>query len=348
MSAGARLSRRGCVEGAGLAAGAAALLEGAAGKQPAGHATKAGPGAVEIALRVNGVERRVMVEPRATLASVLRDQLHLTGTKIGCDRGACGACTVMLGDVTAASCMTFAMDAVGRPVTTIEGLSSGPQLAPLQAAFVAHDALQCGFCTPGMVMSCHALLQENPHPSEDDVRRAVAGNTCRCGTYPKVFEAALAAAGTAPVQGGPAQGDLPSSVPAEAAAAKNSSELADRTFQVGLAGALSAKERKAPASEPAPWDGSANLRVVGQRVPRIDGAEKVTGRARYAFDVQLPGMLYAAVVRSPHPHAHIKSVDARAAAAMPGVHATYVVERILGPAELKVKPVSKEKYPLVR
>src|SRR3954469_5784379 len=194
MSDEAKLSRRGFVKGAGLAAGAAALLEGAAGKQPAGHATKAGPGAVEIALRVNGVERRVMVEPRATLASVLRDQLHLTGTKIGCDRGACGACTVMLGEHTAASCMTFALDAVGKPVTTIEGLASGSQLAPIQAAFVAHDALQCGFCTPGMVMSCHALLQENQHPSEDDVRQAVSGNLCRCGTYPKVFEAALAAA----------------------------------------------------------------------------------------------------------------------------------------------------------
>ncbi len=348
MSDEVKLSRRGFVKGAGLAAGAAALLEGAAGKEEQGRARKLGPGAVDVTIRVNGKDHRVAVEPRATLASVLRDQLHLTGTRIGCDRGACGACTVMLGEHTAASCMTFALDAVGKPVTTIEGLASGSQLAPIQAAFVAHDALQCGFCTPGMVMSCHALLQQNPHPSEDDVRRAVAGNTCRCGTYPKVFEAALAAAGTAPVQAGPAQGELPSSVPAEAAAAKDSSELADRTFQVGLAGALSAKERKAPASEPAPWDGSANLRVVGQRVPRIDGAEKVTGRARYAFDVQLPGMLYAAVVRSPHAHARIKSVEVSAAAAMPGVQATYVVERILGPAELKVKPVSGGKHPLIR
>src|SRR3954465_7670491 len=150
MSAGARLSRRGCVEGAGLAAGAAALLEGAAGKQPAGHATKAGPGAVEIALRVNGVERRVMVEPRATLASVLRDQVHLTGTKIGCDRGACGACTVMLGDLPVRAGVACGAEGVGKPLTTIEGLARGEQLAPIQAAFVAHEALQCGFCTPGM------------------------------------------------------------------------------------------------------------------------------------------------------------------------------------------------------
>src|SRR4051812_28229627 len=161
MSDEAKLSRRGFVKGAGLAAGAAALLEGAGGKEPQGRAHKVGPGEVEVTLRVNGANRRVLVEPRATLVSVLRDQLHLTGTKIGCDRGACGACTVMLGDHTVASCMTFALDAVGTPVTTIEGLSKGPQLAPIQAAFVAHDALQCGFCTPGMVMSCHALLQHN-------------------------------------------------------------------------------------------------------------------------------------------------------------------------------------------
>jgi hypothetical protein len=105
----------------------------------------------------------------------LRDQLHLTGTKIGCDRGACGACTVMLGKDAVPSCTVFALDAVGHPVTTIEGLARGEQLAPIQAAFVAHDALQCGFCTPGMVMSCHALLQRNAHPSEEEVRQAVAG-----------------------------------------------------------------------------------------------------------------------------------------------------------------------------
>ena len=308
MSDETKLTRRGFVKGAGLAASAAALLEGAGGKQPRGKARKLGPGEVEISLRVNGVDRRISVEPRQTLASVLRDRLHLTGTKIGCDRGACGACTVMLGDAAVPSCLTFALDAVGKPVTTIEGLARGEQLAPIQAAFVAHDALQCGFCTPGMVMSCHALLQRNPNPTEDDVRQAVAGNTCRCGTYPKVFEAALAAAGTAPAKAGPPQGDLPATAraasgatafgntspveggTAETDAAKaqdKGSGEASRTFQVGLPGALQAKERKVPGSEPPAWDGSAQLQIVGQKVPRIDGPEKVTGRARYCFDVQL-------------------------------------------------------------
>jgi xanthine dehydrogenase YagR molybdenum-binding subunit len=350
MSDETKLSRRGFVKGAGIAASAAALLEGAGGKAPGGRARRLGPGPVEISLHVNGAEKRLRVEPRATLASVLRDQLHLTGTKIGCDRGACGACTVLLGDATVPSCTTFALDAVGKPITTIEGVARGEQLAPIQAAFVAHDALQCGFCTPGMVMSCHALLQKNQAPTEEEVRRAVAGNTCRCGTYPKVFEAALAAAGTSPAKRGPAQGDLPGAAAQaqEAQADAGKSSPSPRALMVGLPGALTEKKRSVPADEPAPWDGSAKLRVVGQPTPRIDGAEKVTGRARYASDVQLPGMLYAAVVRSPHAHARIEDVDVSAAEKMPGVQATYVVERILGPAQLKLKPTAPGKYPRVR
>lgn len=335
-----KLSRRGFFKGAGLAAGAAALLDGSAQADEAGAKTL-GPGAVEATLLINGEEKRVRVEPRATLASVLRDDLGLTGTKIGCDRGACGACTVMLGGQPVPACSTFALDAVGVPVTTIEGLAKGDQLAPIQAAFVAHDALQCGFCTPGMVMSCHALLLSNPHPDAAAVRQAVAGNTCRCGTYPKVFEAALAAAsGAAAAAPGPAAPKGPSATVAEA--------TGKRTFQVGIAGALAAKERVVAAGEPQPWDGSAKLAVVGTGVPRLEGAEKVTGRARYAFDVRLPGMLYAAVVRSPHPHAEIEAVDTAAAEAMPGVKAAYVLERILGPATLKVKPPVPAKYPRVR
>ncbi|HUJ24403.1 MAG TPA: molybdopterin-dependent oxidoreductase [Myxococcales bacterium] len=346
MSDETKLSRRGFVKGTSLLASAAALLEAAGAEAAAGQARTLGPDAVKLQLTVNGDRRDVMVEPRATLASVLRDQLQLTGTKIGCDRGACGACTVMVGDKPVPSCMTFALDVAGAPITTIEGLARGEQLSPLQAAFVAHDALQCGFCTPGMVMSCHALLQHNPHPSDDEVRRAVAGNTCRCGTYPKVFEAVLAASGTAPAAIGPAQGELTAAD--EMPAASSGGSTGERTFKVGLPGALAERTRKVPADEPAAWDGSANLKVVGQPTPRIDGPEKVTGRARYAFDVQLPGMLHATLVRSPHAHARIRSVDTTAAGKMPGVQAVYVVERILGPAELKLKAAAPGRYPLVR
>jgi len=118
----------------------------------------------------------------------------MTGTKIVCDRGACSACTVLVDKTPVCSCMTLAMDVGNRNVTTVEGLAQGSNLHPVQAAFVAHDALQCGFCTSGMVMSCAALVDRNPQPTVADVRTAISGNICRCGTYPKVLEAALAAA----------------------------------------------------------------------------------------------------------------------------------------------------------
>jgi aerobic-type carbon monoxide dehydrogenase small subunit (CoxS/CutS family) len=118
----------------------------------------------------------------------------MTGTKIGCDRGACSACTVWVDGAPVCACMTFALDVGGRPVTTIEGLARGNSLHPVQEAFIEHDAMQCGFCTPGMIMSCAALLQRNSTPTVDDVRTATSGNLCRCGTYPNVFEATLAAA----------------------------------------------------------------------------------------------------------------------------------------------------------
>lgn len=152
-----------------------------------------GPGKVPIKLNINDQVHAVNVEPRATLAEVLRDELHLTGTKIVCDRGSCSACTVMLDKTPVCSCMTLAMDVGERKVTTVEGLAKGDDLHPIQAAFVAHDALQCGFCTSGMVMSCAALLERNPKPELDDIRTAISGNICRCGTYPRVFEAVLSA-----------------------------------------------------------------------------------------------------------------------------------------------------------
>lgn len=151
-----------------------------------------GPDAVEIALNVNGKLLKTKVEPRMTLADVLRDQLQLTGTKVGCDRGACGACTVILGEETVASCMTLAVDAVGSPIETIEGLAVNGTLHPVQEAFIAKDALQCGFCTSGMIMSCKHLVDNNPNPTDEDIRIATSGNLCRCGTYPNVVEAVKA------------------------------------------------------------------------------------------------------------------------------------------------------------
>ena len=193
------ITRRGFLKGAGLTAAGTALLEpvrafgdAAASTNPA--VTEFGPGPFPVRLQVNGKEHAVNIEPRTTLADALRIHLGMTGTKVICDRGACSGCTVWLDKVPVNSCMMLAMDAIGHDVTTIEGLSADGEPHPLQTAFVKHDAMQCGFCTPGMVMSCAALLEKNPHPSEQDVRHAIAGNLCRCGTYPKIFSATLEAA----------------------------------------------------------------------------------------------------------------------------------------------------------
>lgn len=153
-----------------------------------------GPAGVSVELTVNGSLRKLQVETRTTLADALREQLELTGTKVACDRGACGACTVQLDGEAVCSCMVLAVDADGRSVTTVEGLASGDDLHPLQRAFVERDALQCGFCTPGMLMSCKTLLDRVPEPTPQQIREAVAGNLCRCGTYPHVFDATALAA----------------------------------------------------------------------------------------------------------------------------------------------------------
>ena len=154
-----------------------------------------GPGAVPITLQVNGKPLKLEVEPRVTLLEALRNSSNLTGSKEVCDRGTCGACTVFLDGEAVYSCSILALEAQGRPVTTIEGLAQNGQLTPVQQAFIEQDALMCGYCTPGFVMSVTALLKKNPKPTAEQVKRACSGNLCRCGTYPRVLEAALKAAG---------------------------------------------------------------------------------------------------------------------------------------------------------
>jgi len=142
---------------------------------------------------VNGELYEVAVHPHWTLLEVLREELDLTGAKKGCDAGDCGGCTVILDGKPVVSCLTLAVEADGRDILTIEGLAQNGQLHPIQNAFVEHGAIQCGFCTPGMIMSAKALLDENPNPTEEEVRRAIAGNLCRCTGYVKIVEAILAA-----------------------------------------------------------------------------------------------------------------------------------------------------------
>ncbi len=142
-----------------------------------------------ISLKVNGIVHEVAVEPRRSLADLLREDLGLTGTKKGCGIGDCGACTVLLDGVATFSCLTLAIQADGREVETVEGLAAEGKLNRLQQAFVDHGAIQCGFCTPGMLMVTTELLRNNPHPSEQDIRRAISGNLCRCTGYQKIVEA---------------------------------------------------------------------------------------------------------------------------------------------------------------
>lgn len=197
----APVSRRTFIRGLGTTAVSAAALGAesvAAELGSAGAEITRGPHAGPVTLSLNGERRTFMLEPRATLLDALRLHAGLTGPKEVCDRGGCGACTVLLDGLPVYACMMLALDVEGREVTTVEGLSrAGP--TPVQKALVEYDGLQCGYCTPGFVMSLTALLQRTPHPNEAEVRQACAGHLCRCGSYPRVFAAALAAAKANPV-----------------------------------------------------------------------------------------------------------------------------------------------------
>jgi len=193
-------TRRAFLKGIGLGGVGATVLAGQPVKlkqpdAPAGLTRTLGPGAVSIALKVNGVARTLRVEPRVTLLDALRDRLDLTGSKKICDRGECGGCAVLVDGRPALACMMLAVDARHRAITTVEGLAAGGRLHPVQAAFIEADALQCGFCTPGFVVAAKALLDEVKTPSAGQVREALSGHLCRCGTYPRVVDAVLSAAG---------------------------------------------------------------------------------------------------------------------------------------------------------
>jgi aerobic-type carbon monoxide dehydrogenase small subunit (CoxS/CutS family) len=190
------ITRRDVLRGAGVAAFLGAMAPLAKGEEPAATpgVTVLGPAAAPVELDVNNKSYTVLVEPRVTLLDALRDHAGLTGTKRVCEGGACGGCTVMVDGKTVNSCLMLAVEARGKKIRTIEGLEQDGKLHPVQDAFIEHDALQCGFCTPGMIMSCTALVEANTDPNPEEVKAAVAGNLCRCGTYPHVFEACRTAA----------------------------------------------------------------------------------------------------------------------------------------------------------
>jgi len=215
-----------------------------------------------ITLTINGEKHELAVEPQWTLAEVLREQLGLTGVKIGCDTGECGACTVLLDGKPIISCLTLAVTVEGSSIETIEGLARDGALHPLQKSFLHHGATQCGFCTPGIILTSKAVLDNKPGLSEEALREQLSGNMCRCTGYTKIVKA---------VQNANQESDEPPSSPI-----------------------------------------------------KVDAVGQVTGGAKYTDDLTLPRMLYGKILRSPHPHAKVVSIDTSKAEALPGVVAVMI------------------------
>ena len=229
--------------------------------------------------------------PHSLLLDVLREQLGLKGAKRSCDIQVCGACTVLVDGAPVSACTYLAVEAEGREIRTVEGLADGETLHAVQAAFVEHGAVQCGFCTSGMLLSAAALLEENPSPTREQILHYLRGNLCRCTGYQKIIDAITSCA----------RGQV------------SHSNIGRETIVPAEREPVSNCRNVRPDPEP--------LRVVGQSVRRVDAPEKVTGRARYVTDMELPGTLHAKLLRSPYPHAKILRVDVARARAAPGVRA---------------------------
>jgi aerobic-type carbon monoxide dehydrogenase small subunit (CoxS/CutS family) len=200
------VSRRSFIKTVGVSAAATSISGGAearaasvVGDQPEQGVPVLGPDPVEITLDINGKPTKLTVEPATTLLAALRERLNLTGSKEICDRGACGGCSVLVDGQLVNACMMLALDAVGTRITTVEGLAVDGRLDPVQESFVRHDGLQCGYCTPGLVMACRALLNDTPKPTLEQIKRGLSGNICRCGAYTNIFNAALEASGQPPI-----------------------------------------------------------------------------------------------------------------------------------------------------
>ncbi|HVZ22906.1 MAG TPA: (2Fe-2S)-binding protein [Vicinamibacterales bacterium] len=192
--------RRRFLKATGVAPLAASVAGAAVAEAQTGPAI-VGPGEVPIELMVNGKRVALRVEPRVTLLNAIRNRADITGNKKGCDRGVCGACTMIIDGKTAYSCSTLAIEAVGKQIRTVDGLAEGSKLHPVQQAFCDRDGLMCGFCTPGFVMATVALLEKHPKPTADQVKKGLDGNICRCGTFVRVMEAAMTASGQLATKG---------------------------------------------------------------------------------------------------------------------------------------------------
>ena len=193
---GVNVSRRSFLKSTGVVGIATAVVSPAAADAQGGPAA-VGPGEVPVRLTVNGRPLTLMIEPRVTLLDALRMRADMTGNKRGCDRGACGACTMLVDGRPVYSCSTLAIEVQGKQIRNIQGLAEGDALHPVQQAFVEHDALMCGFCTPGFIMASVGLLEKHPNPTPDQIRKGLDGNICRCGTFTRIFEAVSSVKGGA-------------------------------------------------------------------------------------------------------------------------------------------------------
>jgi xanthine dehydrogenase YagT iron-sulfur-binding subunit len=195
------LSRRGFITSVGTGVLSATAASQVTGESPPVEILEAEE-LSKVALRINGRVREMLVEPRWSLSYVLRDVLGMTGTKVGCDRGECGACTVLINGMPRYACMTLAVEAEGTEIVTVEGLMQGEDLGPVQQAFVEKDGFQCGYCTSGQIMAAEGLVRANPDPSVEEVRHGMSGNLCRCGAYPHIVMAVRRAAELKRSEGG--------------------------------------------------------------------------------------------------------------------------------------------------
>lgn len=284
---------------------------------------------MDIRCTVNGQVRTFHTTPSERLLDLLRREGYL-GVKHGCEDGSCGACAILLDGRAVASCTMLAAQAHGHAITTVEGIGTPKAMDVLQRAFVAYGAIQCGYCTPGMVVAAKALLDRNPDPTEEEVREALAGVLCRCTGYVKPVQAVLAAAralrgeGELPAREEPSLGWGPE--PGPAAPPPPPLEEWEELRREPRPAPTEVAVEEAPAWAVAPWPEGEPTRVVGQSRPRVDGVKLATGQPAFTDDVRLPGLLHARILYSPHAHARIRRIDASRARALPGVHAVLTYE----------------------
>lgn len=269
-----------------------------------------------VSITINGQPRTFSVDRSETLLETLR-RASFFGVKNGCKSGDCGACTVLLDGEPVHSCMTPTLRADGCTVLTVEGLSQDGRLHPLQQAFVDCGAAQCGYCTPGKLLTAKALLDRNPDPSEGEIREALSGVLCRCTGYVKIVQAVRRAAALLRGEDVPPFGPVHVTLPAHASPAEATQHYLERTHSGEILGPLVITPPEMPS-----------LRVVGQAEAKVDAAKLVSGRPAFTDDVKMEGMLYGELLTSPHAHARIKRIDASRARALPGVHAVLTYQDV--------------------